>query len=135
MADKKSTITDLLKEQGIDLQQLKEKQGMSDVDDFDFICHIAYGKKPLTRHERADEVRRRDIFSKYGEQARQVLEVLLDKYASDGITQLENPNVLQLDPLRQMGSPAQIVRFFGTDREAYYAAVRELEQYLYTTIA
>lgn len=135
MADKKSTITDLLKEQGIDLQQLKKKQGMSDVDDFDFICHIAYGKKPLTRRERADEVRRRDIFSKYGDQAREVLNVLLDKYASDGITQLENPNVLQLDPLRQMGSPAQIVRFFGTDREAYYTAVRELEQYLYTTIA
>ena len=80
-------------------------------------------------------MRRRDIFSKYGEQARQVLEVLLDKYASDGITQLENPNVLQLDPLRQLGSPAQIASFFGTDREAYYAAVRELEQYLYTTIA
>ena len=69
-----------MREVGIDLQALKEEQGMADVDDFDFICHIAYGQKPLTRRERAENVRKRDIFHKYGPEARKVLEALLDKY-------------------------------------------------------
>ena len=99
-AEKKAEITDLLRESGIDLQALKEDQGMAEVDDFDFICHIAYGKKPLTRRERAENVKKRDVFNKYGAEARKVLEALLEKYATDGITQLENTTVLKLDPFR-----------------------------------
>ena len=93
-AEKKAEITDLLKESGIDLQALKRDRNMEDVDDFDFICHIAYGKKPLTRRERAENVKKRDIFNKYGAEARKVLEALLDKYANDGISQLESVIVL-----------------------------------------
>lgn len=130
-ADKKAEITDLLLKNGIDLQALKIEQGMADIDDFDFICHIAYGKKPLTRRERAESVKKRDVFNKYGAKARKVLEALLDKYANEGITQLENRKVLQLDPFRQMGSPANIAKFFGGNQE-YFSAVRELENLIYS---
>ena len=133
-ADKKAEITDLLKESGIDLQALKEDQNMEDVDDFDFICHVAYGKKPLTRRERAENVKKRDVFHKYGEKARKVLEALLDKYASDGISQLENRTVLQLDPFRKMGSPANIAKFFGGTQQ-YLKAIKELETLIYSNIA
>ena len=133
-ADKKTEITDLLLENGIDLQALKRDKDMEDVDDFDFICHIAYGKKPLTRRERAENVKKRDIFNKYGEKARKVLEALLEKYANDGITQLENRTVLRLDPFRQMGSPANIAKFFGGNQQ-YFSAVKELEELIYNNIA
>ena len=129
-AEKKAEITDLLRESGIDLQALKEDQGMAEVDDFDFICHIAYGKKPLTRRERAENVKKRDVFNKYGAEARKVLEALLEKYATDGITQLENTTVLKLDPFRQMGAPAHIAKFFG-GKEQYFLAVKELEELIY----
>lgn len=85
----------MLKEAGIDLATLKHDRNMDDVDDFDFICHIAYGKKTLTRRERAEQVKKRDVFSKYGEQARLVLEALLDKYMDEGISELENLSVLK----------------------------------------
>ena len=130
-AERKAEISNLMRESGIDLQALKEAQGMSDVDDFDFICYVAYGRKPLTRRERAENVRKRDIFSKYGGRARKVLEALLDKYADDGISQLENRLVLKLDPFRQMGSPASIAKFFGGNQQ-YLEAVRELEKELYS---
>ena len=130
-ADRKAEITDLLRERGIDLAALKEEQGLADVDDFDFICHIAYGQKPLTRRERAEQVKKRDVFSKYGADARRVLEALLEKYTIDGISQLEDVNILKLDPFRQMGAPAHIARLFG-GREEYYAAVRELEDFIYS---
>ena len=133
-AEKKAEITDLLRESGIDLQALKHDRNMDDVDDFDFICHIAYGKKPLTRRERAENVKKRDIFNKYGAEARKVLEALLDKYANDGITQLENRTVLRLDPFRQMGSPANIAKFFGGNQQ-YFSAVKELESLIYSSIA
>lgn len=129
-AEKKAEITDLLRKSGIDLQTLKEDQGMAEVDDFDFICHIAYGKKPLTRRERAENVKKRDVFNKYGAEARKVLEALLEKYATDGITQLENTTVLKLDPFRQMGAPAHIAKFFG-GKEQYFLAVKELENLIY----
>ena len=129
-AERKAEITELMRESGIDLQALKEAQGMKDVDDFDFICHVAYGKKALTRRERAENVKKRDIFNKYGGRARKVLEALLDKYADDGVGQLENRLVLRLDPFRQMGSPASIAKFFGGTQQ-YLDAVRELEQELY----
>lgn len=133
-AEKKAEITDLLRESGIDLNALKQEQNMEDVDDFDFICHIAYGKKPLTRRERADNVKKRDVFNKYGAEARKVLEALLDKYANDGITQLENRMVLKLDPFRQIGSPANIAKLFGGNQQ-YFSAVKELENLIYSGIA
>ena len=129
-AERKTEISDLMREAGIDLQALKQDQGMADVDDFDFICHLAYGKKPLTRRERAENVKKRDIFHKYGPKAQKVLEALLDKYMNEGISQLENRRVLTLDPFRQMGSPASIAKLFGGNQE-YFAAVRELEQEIY----
>ena len=133
-AERKGEISDLMRESGIDLQALKEDQGMQDVDDFDFICHIAYGKKALTRRERAENVKKRDIFHKYGPKAQKVLEALLDKYMNEGISQLENRRVLTLDPFRQMGSPANIARMFGGNQK-YFDAVRELEEYIYSEIA
>ena len=129
-AERKTEISDLMRDAGIDLQALKQDQGMADVDDFDFICHLAYGKKPLTRKERAENVKKRDIFHKYGPKAQKVLEALLDKYMNEGISQLENRRVLTLDPFRQMGSPASIARLFGGNQE-YFAAVRELENEIY----
>ena len=127
---KKSDIAEMLKDSGIDLAALKHDQNMDDVDDFDFICHIAYGKKTLTRHERAEQVKKRDIFSKYGEQARLVLEALLDKYTKDGVSELESLTVLENDPFRKLGSKANIVKFFG-GKQGYLDAVKELEQYIY----
>ena len=127
---KKSDIAEMLKESGIDLAALKRAENMDDVDDFDFICHIAYGKKTLTRHERAEQVKKRDIFSKYGEQARGVLEALLDKYIKEGISELESLTVLENDPFRKLGSKANIVKFFG-GKQGYLDAVKELEQHIY----
>lgn len=129
-AEKKAEITDLMRESGIDLQALKIERNMEDVDDFDFICHIAYGKKPLTRKERVENVKKRDVFNRYGAEARKVLEALLDKYANDGISQLENRMVLKLDPFRQMGSPANIAKLFGGNKQ-YFSAVKELENLIY----
>ena len=129
-AERKAEITDLLRDNGIDLQALKADQQMTDVDDFDFIIHLAYGKKALTRRERAENVKKRDVFHKYGPEAQKVLEALLDKYMNEGISQLENRRVLTLDPFRQMGSPASIARLFGGNQQ-YFEAVRELENELY----
>ncbi len=120
---KKSDIAEMLKDSGIDLAALKHDQDMDDVDDFDFICHIAYGKKTLTRHERAEQVKKRDIFSKYGEQARLVLEALLDKYTKEGVSELESLTVLENDPFRKLGSKANIVKFFG-GKQGYLDAVK-----------
>ena len=128
---KKSDISEMLKETGIDLASLKHDQDMDDVDDFDFICHIAYGKKTLTRHERAEQVKKRDIFSKYGEQARLVLEAFLDKYTKEGVSELESFTVLENDPFRKLGSKANIVKFFG-GKQGYLDALKELEQNIYS---
>ena len=124
---RKSEIAETLKEAGIDLAVLKHDRNMDDVDDFDFICHIAYGKKTLTRRERAEQVKKRDVFSKYGEQARLVLEALLDKYMDEGISELENLSVLKNDPFRRFGSPANIARLFG-GKQGYLNAVNNLTQ-------
>ena len=128
--DKKSKIQELFKERGIDLEALKSDQNMSDVDDFDFICHIAFDKKPLTRRERANNVKKRDFFSKYSGAAREVLEALLDKYMNSGIYEIENTEVLWLDPIKQYGSPVRIVSLFG-GKDGYLKAVKELEKELY----
>ena len=127
---RKSEITEMLKEVGIDLTTLKHDRNMDDVDDFDFICYIAYGKKTLTRRERAEQVKKRDVFSKYGERARLVLEALLDKYMNEGISELENLAVLKNDPFRKLGSPASIAKLFG-GKEGYLKAVNNLVQLIY----
>ncbi|MCI1272920.1 MAG: DEAD/DEAH box helicase family protein [Clostridiaceae bacterium] len=128
--DKKEKIKNLLAEHGIDLEQIKESQNMSDVDDFDFICHIAFDKKPLTRKERANNVKKRDFLSKYNGVAKQVLEALLDKYMNIGIYEVEKATVLRLDPFTQYGKPVKIAQLFG-GKQGYITAVRQLEEELY----
>lgn len=129
--DKKEEIEKSLAEMGIDLKALKVDQGMADVDDFDFICYVAYGKKPLTRSERANNVKKRDFFSKYSGEARAVLEILLDKYMNQGITEVEDIKVLSLADFANYGKPAKIVKLFGGKSE-YEQAVKELEESIYS---
>lgn len=128
--EKKEVIRELLKEQGIDLEQMKEEQGMSDVDDFDFICHVAYDQKPLTRKERANNVKKRDFLSKYSGVARDVLETLLDRYMNTGIYEIEKTEVLKLDAFKKFGKPSKIASYFG-GKAGYLQAIRELEVELY----
>ncbi len=127
---KKEHIRDMLLERGIDLEMMKADQGMSDVDDFDFICHVAFDKKPLTRKERANNVKKRDFLSKYSGVAREVLEALLDKYMNTGIYEIGKTEILKLDPFLRLGKPAKIAGFFG-GKEGYIRAVQELEDALY----
>lgn len=128
--EKKEKIRGLLREQGIDLETLKEDQGMSDVDDFDFICHVAFDKKPLTRKERAENVKKRDFLNKYSGAAREVLEALLDKYMNTGIYEIEKTELLKLDPFMRMGKPQKIASYFG-GKDGYLKAVKELENAIY----
>ena len=111
--EKKTAISELFKEHGIDLQALKQSQGMEDVDTFDFIMHIAFDQKPLTRKERANDVKKRDFISKYNGAAKAVLEALLDMYSNEGVQQIEDTQVLKLDPFVRMGKPAALVKLFG----------------------
>ena len=97
---------------------------------FDLICHVAFDQPPLTRRERADNVRKRDVFTKYGDTARAVLDALLDKYADQGIDAIEDVTVLKVDPLARLGTTTELVRSFG-GRTEYTEAVRELEAELY----
>ena len=128
--EKKEKIRGLLREQGIDLETLKEDQGMSDVDDFDFICHVAFDKKPLTRKERAENVKKRDFLNNYSGAARKVLEALLDKYMNTGIYEIEKTEILKLDPFMRMGKPQKIASYFG-GKDGYLKAVKELENAIY----
>lgn len=127
---KKEIIRNMLKEKGIDLELIKKDQNMTDVDDFDFICHIAFNQKPLTRRERAENVKKRDIFGKYGEAAREVINALLDKYAELGIYDIESTEILKQNPFTKYGKPARIAALFGGS-DKYRAALRELENELY----
>lgn len=128
--EKKEKIRGLLREQGIDLEALKEEEGMSDVDDFDFICHVAFDKKPLTRKERAENVKKKDFLNKYSGVAREVLEALLDKYMDTSIYEIEKTEVLRLDPFMRMGKPQKIASYFG-GKDGYLKAVKELESSIY----
>ena len=131
--EKKEEIRDLLHDRGIDLELLKADQNMSDVDDFDFICHVAFDKKPLTRKERANNVKKRDFFSKYSGVAREVLEALLDKYMNIGIYEIEKTEILKLDPFFKLGKPAKIAGYFG-GKQGYLKAVKELEKAIYEEV-
>ncbi|MDY6307079.1 MAG: DEAD/DEAH box helicase family protein [Oribacterium sp.] len=128
--EKKEKIQALFRERGIDLDALKADQGMSDVDDFDFICHVAFDKKPLTRKERANNVKKRDFLSKYSGSAKEVLEALLEKYMNTGIYEIESTEILKLDPLKKFGAPSKIVAMFG-GKDGYLQAIKELEEELY----
>nr|MCR5137055.1 DEAD/DEAH box helicase family protein [Oscillospiraceae bacterium] len=127
---RKEKIRDMLRERGIDLERLKADQSMSDVDDFDFICHVAYDRKPLTRKERASNVRKRDFLSKYSGVAREILEALLDKYMDLGIREIGKTEILRLDPFLKYGKPSKISAFFG-GKDGYLRAVQELEDAIY----
>ncbi len=129
-AAKKQAIADALAERGIDLDKLKQTMNMADVDDFDFICHVAYDQKPLTRRERAEGVRKRDFLSRYSGDARAVLETLLDSYKDLGIKDIEKTDVLRMKDFQKFGKPGRIAKLFN-GKKGYEEAVRALEQELY----
>jgi type I restriction enzyme, R subunit len=132
-AERKQVILDELREQGVLLEALRDRVG-KDMDPFDLICHIVYDRPPLTRRERAEQVRRRDVFGRYGKQARMVLDALLDKYASEGLAPIEDMRVLRVQPLSALGTPIQLVAHFG-GKEGYERAVHELGTALYSPVA
>ena len=132
-AERKQAIVDALAEEGVFFDDLAEDVGR-DLDAFDIICHIAYGRPPLTRRERAQNVRKRHSFAKYGEQVRAVLEALLDKYADAGLKSVESLDILKVDPLRNFGTPIEIINLFG-GKPQYLAAVQDLETQLYSDAA
>lgn len=129
-ADRKQAILEELQGHGVILEALEDMVG-KDYDLFDLVCHVAFDCPPLTRKERAAQVRKRDVFAKYGETARMVLNALLDKYADQGIIAIEDTTVLQLDPFAKLGTPVELVRSFG-GKQQYKRAIQELQQMLYT---
>jgi type I restriction enzyme R subunit len=136
-SDRKEAIINELETQGIPVSVLYEvnnDNADNEVDLFDLICHIAYDQPPLTRRERANNVKKRNIFAKYSEQARKILEALLDKYADQGIENIENPRVLTIPPINEFGSVTEIIKAFGS-KENYEKAIKELENELYKTAA
>ncbi len=132
-ATRKQAILDELEERGVLFEALADEVG-KDFDPFDLICHVAFDQPPLTRQERAENVRKRNYFAKYGEQARAILDALLNKYADEGIKNLEDPAVLRVEPFSQLGTPMEIIQVFG-GRDDYLAAVQELESQLYDAAA
>ncbi|MFS8172942.1 EcoAI/FtnUII family type I restriction enzme subunit R [Vreelandella titanicae] len=136
-AERKQVLLDELAEEGIFWDALVAEIGQKwgeEPDPFDVICHIAFDRPPLTRRERAEQVRKRDIFNRYEGQARQVLESLVDKYADSGIAPIEDPKVLTLAPFSQLGAPMELINAFG-GQPAYQRALHELEDALYQTPA
>lgn len=129
-AEKKEAVLKELEAQGILLDELKDEVG-KDLDPFDLICHVAFDRPPLTRRERADQVKKRNYFAKYSEQARIVLEALLEKYADEGIANLESIEVLKIPEFQSFGSPIEIVKRFG-GKHGYMTAIKELEQAIYS---
>ncbi|MDP1816857.1 MAG: DEAD/DEAH box helicase family protein [Leadbetterella sp.] len=131
--DRKEIIIKELEDQGVLIESLRDAVNR-EVDLFDLICHVAFDQPPLTRKERANNVKKRNYFFKYGDQARKVLEVLLDKYADEGVTNIESMDVLKVKPLNEFGSPLEIIKQFGS-KDKYLEAIKELEQELYKTVA
>jgi type I restriction enzyme, R subunit len=129
-ADKKQVIVEELANEGVFFEALAEEIGR-DCDPFDLLCHVAWDRPPLTRKERAEQVKKRDYFAQYGDQARRVLEALLDKYADEGVAQIEETQILTVAPFTQFGTPVEIVRVFG-GVDGYQQAVRDLKASLYS---
>jgi len=132
-AERKQAIVDELAGEGLPLDPLAEEVG-KDLDPFDLICHVAFDRPPLTRRERADDVRKRDVFAKYGPQARAVLDALLAKYQDEGVLNLDDPRIFQISPFDSMGTPLQLIKQFGT-RTDFEHAVHELQAALYQGVA
>lgn len=131
--ERKEELLNELAEQGILLSALKEEVGR-DMDVFDLICHVAFDQPALTRKERADNVRKRNYFVKYGELAQKIISSLLDKYEDEGITSIETGSVLKVQPLNQMGGPVELVKAFGSKND-FETAIKELEKEIYFNIA
>lgn len=129
-ASKKQAIIELLEEHGVVLENLADLVG-KEFGDFDLICHVAFGQKPLTRKERANNVKKRDYFTKYGEQARAVLQGLLELYADKGVASIENAKVLKLKPFNEIGTPMEIINEYFGGKDKYELAIKELEYELY----
>jgi type I restriction enzyme R subunit len=127
--EKKQAIMDELANEGVFFDALAEEIGR-DCDPFYLVCHVVWDTPPLTRKERAEQVRKRNYFTKYGDQARRVLEALLDKYADEGVVHIEEPQILSVTPFTNFGTPIEIIRAFG-GLDGYQHAVHELEQALY----
>ena len=132
-AERKQVIVEELAAEGLPLDLIAEELG-KDLDAFDLICHVAFDAKPLTRRERAENVKKRDVFSKYGDQARAVLDALLAKYADEGMLNLDDANVLRIPPFTQLGTPVQLINAFG-GREGFVKAVHYLQSALYQEAA
>lgn len=130
-AQKKQAIVDELREEGVLLDAVREETGQTDIDDFDLILHLAYDKAPITRIERINNVKKRGYLYKYSELAQKVLGTLMDKYASDGLKEIEETKILQLTEFQQFGSPMKIVKEFG-GKAAYEKAVKELEDEIFS---
>jgi type I restriction enzyme R subunit len=128
-AERKQAVIDEIENEGLSLEPLSDEVGR-DLDPFDLICHVAFDQPPLTRRERADNVRKRDVFTKYGPQARAVLEALLEKYQDQGIIDLADPRVLEIPPLNAMGTPFQLIKEFGS-RANFMFAVHEMQAAIY----
>lgn len=131
-AEQKQAIIQELQEQGVLLEALAEEVG-NDFDPFDLICHVAFDQPPLSRSDRAFAVRQRNYFNKYSEQARAVLNALLDKYADEGIENIESLNVLKVKPISELGTPVEIIKLFGS-KQKYFDALQELETQLYMAV-
>ena len=130
---RKQAIIEELEAEGLPLDLIAEELG-KDLDPFDLICHVAFDAKPLTRRERADHVKKRDVFNTYGDRARAVLDALLTKYADEGVFNLDDTNVLRIPPFTQLGTPVQLIEAFG-GREDFIAAVHNLQSALYRETA
>ena len=132
-AERKQAILEELEAEGLALDTIVEELG-KDLDPFDLICHVAFDAKPLTRRERAENVKKRDVFAKYGDRARAVLDALLAKYADEGVLNLDDTNVLRIPPLSDLGTPVQLVRAFG-GKGGFVRAVHDLQAALYQETA
>ena len=132
-AERKQAVIEEMAAEGLPLTVIVEELG-KDLDPFDLVCHVAFDAKPLTRRERAENVKKRDVFTKYGGQARAVLDALLDKYADDGVLNLDDANVLRIPPIDKLGMPIELVRAFG-GRSGFERAVRDLQSALYKETA
>ena len=132
-AERKQAIVEELEAEGLPLDLIALELG-KDLDPFDLICHVAFDAKPLTRRERADNVKKRNVFNKYGDQARAVLDALLAKYADEGVFNLDDITVLRIPPFTQLGTPVQLIEVFG-GREGFVEAVHELQSALYRETA
>jgi type I restriction enzyme R subunit len=128
--DRKQAIIDELQERGVLLEALRGVAGNRDIDDFDLICHIAYDRAPLTKAERANNVRKRGYLYKYSGLAQEVLNALLDKYMNEGIHDIESLEILSNDPFRKFGTPMKIAKLFG-GKNGYIQAIKELQNEIY----